>query len=116
MTTASACAASASFDRPVSRSTLPRWKRYLASSRRNSGWLGYSARCSPLEGDGVAVGRLRFLKPVGGLEYPAKIAVAHRQGPADIASGGEVGGKLFSNRQGLGVGILRFLRPPGLVE
>ena len=42
--------------------------------------------------------------------------MAARQGAAEYVPVGEVGGKLLTNRQGLGLGRLRFLQACGVEE
>ncbi len=70
----------------------------------------------PLKSDCLAEGRFCFLKSVRGFEYPAEIAVTHRQCAADVEPVGDVFDELFSNHQSLRVRILSFLRPPRLEE
>ena len=69
-----------------------------------------------IDGHGLGVGRLRFLKSSGVLEQPAEIVVTHGQCPAEVGPIGELDGELLANCQGLGVGCLRFLQPPGDVK
>ena len=42
--------------------------------------------------------------------------MAHRQGAAEHGPAGECDQKLLTNRQGLGVGRLRFLQPRGVED
>jgi hypothetical protein len=69
-----------------------------------------------LEGQGVAVGRLRVPQPTGGAEQEAQVVVTDGQFMAEVGAGGEVGGQLLLEGQGVVVGRLRCRQPARAAE